>query len=140
MATALTAKQEAFACAYLALGNASAAYRAAYDCGNSSDASVHRNAHAVLQNTKVASRLAELRAPVVAKARYDYEQAMLEAEEARQLALKCENPGAMVAAATLRAKLSGLMVEDRKNERDPFDSLTTAELQAIAASAPSTTH
>jgi hypothetical protein len=39
----------------------------------------------------------------------------------------------MVAAAQLRSKLSGLMVEDRKNQRQPFDTLPTERLLEIEA-------
>ena len=66
-------------------------------------------------------------------ARYDYAQAMAEANRALELAERLENPSAMVAAAQLRSKLSGLMVEDRKNQRQPFDTLPTERLLEIEA-------
>jgi len=56
----LTIKQMAFIAEYMKHGNASAAYREAYDCAASSDAAVHVNAHRVLKNTNVALRIKEL--------------------------------------------------------------------------------
>lgn len=57
----LTAKQEAF-CQHVAVGlTLSAAYRAAYDCEDSSDQAIWTNASKLASNAKVASRLAELK-------------------------------------------------------------------------------
>lgn len=56
----LTVKQERFAAAYIETGNASEAYRQAYDADGMSPNSVHREAHAVLENPKVAARVAAL--------------------------------------------------------------------------------
>lgn len=63
----LTPKQEAFVSAYLETGNASEAYRRAYDCGGSSDAAINVNACKLLKNTKVALRLQELQERAAAK-------------------------------------------------------------------------
>lgn len=132
----LTSKQEAFAQAIVSGKNQSDAYRIAYPTGRMKGASIHRNAKALTDNTKIASRIIELRAPVIERVRYGYEQAMIEVEAALAMATKLENPSAMVAASALRAKLSGLMVEDRRNDRDPFDGMTTEQLEALAAHAP----
>lgn len=56
----LTAKQEAFALKYVELGDASAAYRYAYKSDSVKNESIHRMAHAVLNNVKVSSRVKEL--------------------------------------------------------------------------------
>ncbi len=56
----LTIKQGKFVHAYLKTGNASAAYRDSYDCNGSSDTTINRNAHALLQNAKIAARVCEL--------------------------------------------------------------------------------
>lgn len=53
----LTPKQEAFVLAYLETGNASEAYRRAYDCNGSSEAAINVNASKLLKNAKVALRL-----------------------------------------------------------------------------------
>lgn len=62
MTDTLTPKQEAFCQRYLETGNASEAYRLAYDAEKMKPESVHRNAHELLANTKIASRLEELKA------------------------------------------------------------------------------
>lgn len=58
----LTPKQEAFAHHYVQTGNASEAYRASYDSSRMKMESVHRKAHDLVQNVKVASRVQELQA------------------------------------------------------------------------------
>ncbi len=61
----LTIKQEAFCLAYLETGNASAAYRRAYNAGRMKTAAVHVSASRLLGNAKVALRIRELRAVTV---------------------------------------------------------------------------
>ncbi len=56
----LTPKQQRFVRAYLKTGNASEAYRQAYDCNGSADTTINRNAHALLQNDKIAARVEQL--------------------------------------------------------------------------------
>jgi len=58
----LTNKQEKFAAEFVQSGDASAAYRSAYDCSRMKAETVHRNAHALAKNTKVATRVTLLRA------------------------------------------------------------------------------
>lgn len=74
----LTRKQEAFALAYIKTGNASAAYRTVYDAGNMAAPSINVAASRVLKNAKVALRVAELRAPALAKAAMDAQETILE--------------------------------------------------------------
>ena len=58
----LTLKQEKFCQYYVDIdGNASEAYRMAYDCTKMKQESVWRNAHALMQNIKVTSRIKEIR-------------------------------------------------------------------------------
>jgi phage terminase small subunit len=57
----LTAKQEAFILAYLETGNASEAYRRAYNALRMNAATVNREAHSLLEHPKVAPRLKDLR-------------------------------------------------------------------------------
>lgn len=56
----LTPKQELFCQHYVDIGNASEAYRLAYNCENMKQATVWRNASAMLDNNKVAARIKEL--------------------------------------------------------------------------------
>jgi phage terminase small subunit len=64
----LTAKQEAFALAYIETGNASEAYRRAYNAGQMSPAVINVKASEVLHNGTVAVRVTELRSRVIAAA------------------------------------------------------------------------
>ena len=61
MADKLTPKQEVFILAYLETGNASEAYRRAYNALGMNAATVNREAHSLLEHPKVAPRLKELR-------------------------------------------------------------------------------
>jgi phage terminase small subunit len=58
----LTIKQEAFAQAYIETGNASEAYRRAYNAGKMKPATVNRKAVELLENGKITARIAELQA------------------------------------------------------------------------------
>lgn len=63
----LTAKQEAFIAAFIETGNASAAYRQAYDCSGMSEPSINQNASKLLKHAKIAPRLKELQERAAAK-------------------------------------------------------------------------
>ncbi len=68
MSKKLTAKQEAFCVEYVKNGgNASAAYRHAYDCENSSNKVVNNRASELLQNGGLTVRIKELQDKVNAK-------------------------------------------------------------------------
>lgn len=56
----LTPKQLKFAELYVTIGNASDAYRKAYNSGKMKDATINRNAKALLDNTKIATRIKEI--------------------------------------------------------------------------------
>lgn len=53
----LTQKEENFCRKYFECGNASEAYRYAYNCANMKPNTIHRNAHALLKSNYVAARL-----------------------------------------------------------------------------------
>jgi phage terminase small subunit len=72
---ALTAKQEAFAEAVAKGSKASDAYRAVYSAGRMTPKSINEEASHLLANPKVASRVAELRAPAM-KARLEIEETL----------------------------------------------------------------
>lgn len=60
----LTMKQEAFASAYVETGNASEAYRLAYDASRSTRKSIEQNASKLLRHAKIAPRIQALQALV----------------------------------------------------------------------------
>lgn len=110
---ALTPKQEAFALAYVETGNASQAYRRAYNAGKMKPASVNRTAKELLDNIKITARLQELKAAHVARHEITVDDLIRELEEARTLAAGGEKPqpAAMVAASMGKAKLLGMLTD-----------------------------
>lgn len=103
----LTAKQEAFCLAYLETGNASEAYRRTYNAKRMKPETVNRTAKELLDNPKIAARLAELREPIIERHNITVDSLLAELEEARQLALQEGQPSAMVSATMGKAKITG---------------------------------
>lgn len=67
----LTIKQENFCLEIIKGANASDAYRSAYNCKRMKPTSINRLAKAMMDNIKIASRIDELRAPVIKAAQID---------------------------------------------------------------------
>ena len=109
----LTPKQEAFALAYVETGNASEAYRRSYNAEKMKPETVNRNAKALMDNNKVATRVQELRAAHVERHEITVDDLIRELEEARSIAMSGERqqPAAMVAASMGKAKLLGLLMD-----------------------------
>ena len=103
----LTPKQEKFCLAYLETGNASEAYRRAYDAGGMNTDSISRKAKELLHNGKITARLAELREPILKRHAITVDDLLAELEEARQLAMGTESAAPAVAATMGKAKLLG---------------------------------
>lgn len=80
MGQVLTKKQEAFVLAYIQHPdlNASAAYRTAYGAKRMTAKTVNEAASRLLANSKVAARVAELRAPALAAASMSVERTLRE--------------------------------------------------------------
>ena len=106
----LTIKQEAFCHAYVENGgNASAAYRSAYDAGEMGDNAIGVEACRLLGSPKVALKVKELRDAISDAHKLTVADLIKELEEARALAATCETPqtSAMTAATMGKAKLLG---------------------------------
>ena len=130
----LTPKQEAFARVYVAAGNASEAYRRAYDTHGSPE-SIAREAHALINHPKVASRIEELREQIVAYANVTPERIAAELEEVRNLGRKWKQGSTMIGAIERKADLKDLFGKRRLqvNKRvrvEHFRSMATDELAA----------
>ncbi|KAA1286955.1 terminase small subunit [Alcaligenes faecalis] len=106
----LTPKQEAFALAYVETGNASEAYRRTYNAVKMKPETVNRTAKGLLDNRKIAARVAELQAEHVERHKLTVDDLLAELEQARQAALTAETAqsSAAVAATMGKAKLLGL--------------------------------
>lgn len=107
----LTPKQEAFCLAYIETGNASEAYRQAYNAENMKPESVNRKAKEVLDNVKITARVSGLQQVAADRALVSVLSITQELEEARALALENAQPAAAVSASMGKAKLHGLLTE-----------------------------
>jgi phage terminase small subunit len=78
MKNQLTPKQETFCLAYLETGNASEAYRRAYNANKMKPATINRNAKALLDNNKIAARIALVVEKAAEKTGLSVERTLLE--------------------------------------------------------------
>ncbi|EBS0276499.1 TPA: terminase small subunit [Salmonella enterica subsp. enterica serovar Waycross] len=106
----LTLKQEAFCQAYIETGNASEAYRKAYNAERMKPEVVNVKAAELLNNGKITVRVDELRGEHRQRHNLTVDDLIEELEEARQAALQAETPqsSAAVGATMGKAKLLGL--------------------------------
>lgn len=111
----LTPKQEAFCMAYVETGNASEAYRRAYDVGNMKAATVNRTAKELLDNPKITARIAALQAEHRERHNITIDSLTDELEAARQLAFAEGKASAAVAATMGKAKLHGLLKDTHEH-------------------------
>lgn len=104
----LTPKREAFVQAYVETGNASEAYRRAYNVRETTKpASVWQSASKLLADPKVASRVAELQTHQQQRHDVTVDTLTSEYENARELAMGIEQPSAAISATSGKAKLHG---------------------------------
>lgn len=125
----LTPKQEAFCIAYLETGNASEAYRRAYEVSaDTKPETINRSAKEVIDNPKITARLEELRAPVVEEAKVSLALHLSDLKRLRDSAEASENFNAAISAEVNRGKASGLYV----TKMDVTVNLSLAERMAKA--------
>jgi hypothetical protein len=111
-----TEKQEHFCQLMVAgtNGSASDCYRLAYPGGKASKKSVNEMAAELMRNPKITSRMAELRAPVVAATQYDLAWCLKAQKSAMDLAEETGNAGAMSGAAREVGKLGGIYPSEKQ--------------------------
>ena len=114
----LTPKQEKFVQEYLSNGgNATQAYKVAYDAGKMSDACINVNASKLLKNDKIALSLANYQQEVKETVLYTAEKSFNKLNELLELALCPEgesgriNLQAALKAEELKGRLVGLYTE-----------------------------
>ena len=118
----LTAKQEAFALAYVETGNAAEAYRRAYDVRSQTQHStIYSAASRLMADPKIAARVNELQEQAVELALYSKKQALEEYETARAGAMEDGQFGAAVSAVTGKAKLFGFHSDRHQMEHTGKD-------------------
>ncbi|MGL5284184.1 MAG: terminase small subunit, partial [Plesiomonas shigelloides] len=106
----LTQKQENFCQKFVETGNASEAYRHAYNVSKMKPESVNRKACELMKNVNVTARIEELRGEHAIRHAVTVDTLLSELEEARTIALTCETPqtSSAVSATMGKAKLLGL--------------------------------
>jgi phage terminase small subunit len=107
----LTPKQEAFCLIYIESGNASEAYRQAYSCKKMKPETINRNAKSMLDDNKIATRLAELQKFHQERHNVTVDNLTVELDEIRTLAMEKEQVNAAVNATMGKAKLHGLLTD-----------------------------
>jgi phage terminase small subunit len=125
----LTPKQEAFCLAYVETGNASEAYRRAYDASRMKDATIHVKASELLSDGKVTVRLEELRQGHAERHEVTVDSLVRELDEARLLAIATKAPAAAVSATMGKGKLIGLVAEKSHVRR--VEDMSDTELHAV---------
>lgn len=113
---ALTIKQERFCMVYVETGNASEAYRQAYNAENMTQNAVAVEACRILDSPNISLRIKELKSGHTKRHELTIDDLVKQLEEARKVALTLENPqcSAAISATMGTAKLLGLIVD--KNE------------------------
>lgn len=136
----ITPKQEAFALAYVETGNASEAYRRAYDAGNMKPESINRKAKELLDNGKIAARVDALRAEHVERHKFTVDNMIAQLDQDREYARQEGSPAAAVSASMGKAKILGFMTDKIHHSGGPlqvqvvrFSDMSDEELARIAA-------
>lgn len=128
----LTYQQEKFAVALAGGATQSDAYRQAYPTSLKwPDAVVWSKASEMARHRLVVERVKEIREPAAVRVQdeivYTAKVAMSEAQRALELAERVNQPGAMVAAIQLRAKLNGLITEKKEVSVTAMSDMTPSE-------------
>ena len=134
----LTAKQEAFARAYIETGNASEAYRRAYDVENCKPEGIWVNACKLLKSANVSLRVEQLKAEVAERHDITVDLITDGYLEAAELARATASAQALTGAYTALAKLHGLIVDKSQNTSVTVDlnEILRAKRQGKALNAP----
>lgn len=115
-AESLTIKQQSFAHAYVETGNASEAYRRAYDVSPSCKPNtIEKRASELLRNGKVTGRIVELRQRAQERHEVTVDGLTGMLMDAYDVAISQRSPAAAVSAVMAMAKLHGLLVDRTHN-------------------------
>ena len=128
----LSPQREKFAQAVASGMNQSDAYRAAYKVRNGTKlSSVNVNASKLMNDAKVAQRVAELRAPIVKNVQVTLENHLRDLMALRNLATKEKQMSAAINAEIARGKACGLYVEKLQHS-NPDGTLRPQIIKIIA--------
>ena len=129
----LTHKQEMFCLAYIETGNASEAYRRAYDSSKMKPESVYESASRLLADVKITARLAQLRAPVRDRAQITLESHLERLNHLSLMAEQAEQYSAAIKAEESRGKVAGLYVEKIDHSSSDRSMSPAASQEAVLA-------
>lgn len=132
----ITQKQRVFCEQYIETGNASEAYRRAYDAENMSAESIKVEASRLLDNPNVALTVQTLQAIHAERHAVTVDSITKELDEARLLALIEKQTSSAVSASMGKAKLHGLIVDKKDIKVSPLESLLD-EINGTSAGLPS---
>jgi phage terminase small subunit len=136
MTDKLTPKQEAFAMVYVETGNASEAYRTAYDVdNNTSNNSISVEASKLKNNPKITLRIEELQELAQERHSITVDSLTDELENARKTAQEAGQASAMVAATMGKAKLHGLLT-DKAQISSPEESMKPTTIVLVGEPVP----
>ncbi len=107
----MTPKREKFCTAYVETGNATEAYRQAYDAASMKEATINKRASELLQNGEVKGRIDELKAKHAERHEMTVDRIRDMLLEDREFARKMESAAASVSATMGLAKLYGHLRE-----------------------------
>lgn len=136
----LTPKQEAFALAYVETGNASEAYRRAYDPKRMTPEAIAVEASKLLKHPKVALRVSELQAEHAERHKVTVDDIIRQLDEDRLFAREHEAPAAAISSTMGKAKVLGFLTDKVHHSGGNvnvqvvrFSDMTDEELARIAA-------
>lgn len=115
MSKKLTPKQESFCQKFIELGNASEAYRQSYNCERMKTSTINSRAKELRKDGPITARIDELQADHRERHDWTVDDAIIELEEARQVAKQEAAASAMVAATMGKAKVLGLLVDKKEH-------------------------
>lgn len=118
-ADTLTKKQEDFAVAVAKGDKASDAYRAAYDCANMADKTIHEKASRLAAGDKVRARIDELRAPALKRHGITVDRTLEELASVGYAETEAPKASEKVAALDKMMKHLGLYKEDNNQKTAP---------------------
>lgn len=130
----LTQKQENFCIAFVETGNASEAYRRAYNASNMKPETVVVRASEMMAKSNIKVRVDELRQPAIKKAQITLESHL---ERLQELSLKAEAAnqyGAAIKAEEQRGKAAGIYVEKIEHSGKDGKELMPSIIQLVAPS------
>lgn len=125
----MTPKQEQFARLYVETGNASEAYRQAYNTDNMKPETVTNEAYKLLQDPDISAMVDDLKAEARQRHAVTVGDLLHELEQARAAALAAPTPqsSAAVSATMGKAKMLGLLVDKAEIKAEAEISQVTQE-------------